>query len=159
MKISGPHLAATQYPRDRFHSRLMSERRFEDQVVRGYLKCSSVPDFRCRSSPLQFGVKCTSPRHFTHSLYSLHLGGEENLRKTGQIHREKEPGSTRQNSDRAGATPPFDASGVTGFRGVSPARHAYRVRSVCRVQQGEQRVCQTRSLTICKQKGENDCRF
>ena len=73
-------MAATQYPRDRFHSRLISEGRFEKQAVRGYLKCSSVPDFRRGSIPLQLrGMKWTSPRHFTHSLDSLYLGGEVNL--------------------------------------------------------------------------------
>lgn len=150
-------MAATQYPRDRLHSRRMSESSLEDPVVRGYLKCSSVPDFRRRSIPLQLGgVKWTSPRHCTHRLHSFHLGGEESLRKTGEMHREKKPGSTRQNSDRAGATPPFDAWGVTGLRGVAPAHHASRVISVCRVQQGEKRVCQTRSLTTCKWKGENN---
>jgi hypothetical protein len=73
-------VAATQYPRDRLHSPLMSESRFEDHVERGYLKCSSVPDFRRKSFPLQLaGVKWTSPRDCTYSLYSLHLNGEENL--------------------------------------------------------------------------------
>jgi hypothetical protein len=80
MKISGPHVAATQYPPDHFHSRLMSESRFEDPVVRGYLKRSSVPDFRRRSFALQVGgVQWTSPRHWTHSLYSLQLSREANL--------------------------------------------------------------------------------
>ncbi len=38
------------------------------------LKPASVPDFRCIACSLQFGrVKRTSPRHFTHSVYSLHL--------------------------------------------------------------------------------------
>jgi hypothetical protein len=151
MKISGPDVAATQYPRDRFYRRLMSESRLEDPVVRGDLKCSSVPDFRRRSFALQVGgVKWTSPRHCTHTVYLLHLGGEENLRKTGQIHVKNKPGSTRPNSDGAGATPPFDAQGVTGLRGVSPARPACRVASVCRVKQEEKGVCQTRSLTICE---------
>jgi hypothetical protein len=73
-------VAAAQYLPDRFRSRQMSESGFEDPVVRGYLKCSSVPDFRRRSFPLQLGgVKWTSPWRCTHSLYSLHLGGEENL--------------------------------------------------------------------------------
>jgi len=73
-------VAATQYPRDRFPGRLVSESRFEDQVVRGYLKCSPVPDFRRRDFALQVGgVKWTSPQHCTHSLYSLHLGGDVNL--------------------------------------------------------------------------------
>jgi hypothetical protein len=88
----------------------MSERRFEGRAVRGFLKCSSVPDFGRNTHSLQLeGVKWTSPQHLTHSLYSLHLGLEENLRQIGQVHREKKLGSTRQNSDGAGATPPFFA--------------------------------------------------
>ena len=40
----------------------------------GELKSTSVPDFRRTRRSLQFGgVKWTSPRHFTDSLYSLHL--------------------------------------------------------------------------------------
>jgi hypothetical protein len=39
------------------------------------LKCTSVPDFRCTKCSLQVGrVKWTSPRHWTHSFDSLHLG-------------------------------------------------------------------------------------
>jgi len=56
-------VAATQHPRDRFPSRRMSESPFRTQVVGGYLKCSSVPDFRGRSFALQVrGVKWTSPQ-------------------------------------------------------------------------------------------------
>jgi hypothetical protein len=106
MKISGPDVAAIQYPRDRFHSRLMSESHFEEAVKRGYLKCSSVPDFRPRSFLLQLGgVKWTLPERYTHRLCSLHLGSGENVRKTEQIHREEKQRSTRQKFGRGGSDP------------------------------------------------------
>ena len=47
---------------------------------KGHQKCTSVPDFRPSTCFLQLGrVQWTSPRRFTHSFDSLHLGGNANL--------------------------------------------------------------------------------
>ena len=158
MKISGPYVAATQYPRDRLHSRLMSESRFEDPFVRGYLKCSSVPDFRRRSFPLQLGgAKWTSPWHCTRSLYSLHLGREKNLRKIGQVNREKKPGSTRQNSEGAGGPHPLTHRASRLLVGSLPpllcaARNLFGLRHGV---QGS--ICKAHGITSCSQKELKCC--
>jgi hypothetical protein len=114
-------MAATQYTRDRFPSRLMSESRFEDPVVRGYLKCSSVSDFMRRSFALQLRrVKWTSPRHCTHRLYSLHLAVTRSREDQEKYPVKKSPEARGKNSDGAGATPPFDAPCITGAVGSLP---------------------------------------
>src|SRR6267143_3049283 len=56
------------------------------RTPKGQQKCTSVPDFRRTNGSLQpGGVQWTSPRRFTHSFDSLHLGGNANLQKTTEI--------------------------------------------------------------------------
>ncbi|OLB26970.1 MAG: hypothetical protein AUH13_25435 [Acidobacteria bacterium 13_2_20CM_58_27] len=64
----------------------MSKGRSVLQTSKGQQKCTSVPDFRRTNGSLQLGgVQWTSPRRFTHSFDSLHLGGDANLQKTTEI--------------------------------------------------------------------------
>lgn len=54
------------------------------------LKCTSVPDFRRTRCSLQLGrVKWTSPRYFTHSFDSLHLGSDANLLGPREMNRKR----------------------------------------------------------------------
>lgn len=63
-----------------FRIYLVSKGRSVLQTSKGQQKRTSVPDFRCNNGSLQLGgVQRTSPRRFTHSFDSLHLGGDANL--------------------------------------------------------------------------------
>ena len=83
------------------------------------LKGTSVPDFRRTGRSLQFGrVKWSSPRHFTHSFYSLHLGVRRTSWDQERWQTIRYAAKVKIGRERPH---PFDAWGVTGLRGVAPA--------------------------------------